>query len=105
VSLRRSQSESRMPEIGTSGLTSGDGNGAALTVSTRTHPRLYLFIGTQVGNVLRGLYLRSSRPWSSSPVSKGSVMTLRVTESDEKMLFFEGAPICSLSPAVGTAIE
>jgi hypothetical protein len=25
VSLRRSQSESRMPEIGTSGLTSGDG--------------------------------------------------------------------------------
>jgi hypothetical protein len=54
---------------------------------------------------LRGLYLRSSRPWSSSPVSKGSVMTLRVTESDEKMLFFEGAPICSLSPAVGTAIE
>ena len=32
-----------MPEIGTSGLMSGDGKrGAALAVSTRAHPRLYL---------------------------------------------------------------
>jgi len=41
VSLRRSQSESRMPEIGTSGLMSGDGKRGGGNVSTRAHPRLY----------------------------------------------------------------
>jgi hypothetical protein len=41
VSLRRSQSESRMPEIGTSGLMSGDRRRGGLSVSTRAYPRLY----------------------------------------------------------------
>jgi len=42
VSLRCSQSESRMLEMGTSGLMSGDGKrGGAFGVSTRAHPRLY----------------------------------------------------------------
>src|SRR5712692_4202336 len=36
VSLRRSQSESRMPEMGTPGLPSGMGNG---TGAVRPHPR------------------------------------------------------------------
>ena len=42
MSLRRSQSESRMPETGTSGLMSGDGKRGGANVSTRAHPRLYL---------------------------------------------------------------
>jgi hypothetical protein len=49
VSLRRSQSESRMPEIGTSGLMSGDGKRGGGNVSTRAHPRLYPAAGLPPG--------------------------------------------------------
>ena len=49
MSLRRSQSESRMPEIGTSGLMSGDGKRGGAHVSTRAHPRLYLSFAGSYG--------------------------------------------------------
>jgi len=41
-------------------------------VGTRAHLRLYLSIGNRGGNVLRGLPLRSSRPWSRRRVLNGA---------------------------------
>jgi len=55
-----------------------------MVMKTMWNRRFRLFIGTIGGNVLRGLDLRSSRPWSRSPVFNGALaMSLRPTNGYE----------------------
>ena len=62
VSLRRSQSESRMPEIGTSGLTSGDGKrGGAPRQCSRPSSTLPTLFWRPPSPGLRGRFRRHDK--------------------------------------------